>query len=290
MNYEMIMNNQNKKNNIHKFNKWKENIEFYTVCGVITNINIEKYTVDVYISSSSVKIYNVSIANNIINGNKNLMVMPSVGQSCVVGLSNSHSAILLGIIPKTLDNPIKLYKDELFIGDYSSFLKMSDDNFILSKTGLLKLNKDGVYSAGKSSILEGFGGNSTLLSENKEDYFITNEKYTDNRNFILRKNQELMSELDNILYGIDSFISNVCTGDKDKIDLAINKTKEYFKCDKDEYGVSIETGDTEKNKSEGNIFSIRKSTKNSEKTYFSIKEDGTLEINCTNYIINKEVI
>lgn len=285
---DMIIESQNIANNIHRFNRWKENINFYTVFGRITKVDPQKYTVDVYFPSSSNKIYNISIANNIISNDKNLIIMPSVGQACVVGLSNSHKPILISVLASSEEN-VKVYENEAFISCGLSKIKMTNNNDLLSSSvSSVLLNNEGIYSFSKSSAYQTSTKiNPELLSEDKKNYSSEDELCDFNRQKVLSSCDNMLLQLDDILLKVSEFITNITTGNANTIRSEVNNMKNYFACDSDEYSVSIESGDTVKNISDDCIFSIRGNIGKKEKTYFSISKDGTVEINCKNYIINK---
>lgn len=301
MNFDIYATKKNIHRNVEQFNRWQTDPYARTCSGIIKSVNTTKYTADIYIPSSSTKIYNVLIGNNILGGDdgKNFLSLPSVGQRCIVLLSSVHPSVMIAIFNDSGNEVSRINPGECFWGNDQSYIKQDINNNISIRSNSVIEIGDDTYISSENMIekfLSTFSQevvklNLDLINEDTS-CSRSDEFYIENRKTLLSKNTKVMSDLHNILEEFEKQSSNIETEDVNQYKSILNAYGAVIDKKIDslaDFKAYIDIGDTVNNKANNSNISIGFKDKQSNKKSLIFGKDGTITVNCSDFVINKEV-
>lgn len=311
MNFNIVNERANIGRDIREMNRHQLDSTAYTVLATVREVNIKEYTCTVYVPSSSTTIHEVIIANACYSDTgTGLAMVPTIGQKCIVLLSQQHKPILVTTIPNQLrENDNKLLENEFKLGDSSSFIKKSSNgSFIIRNTGSVMVNNEnGVFNYLKEHSLvddsfvvktkrtKGVSSSEEVYYKNNSgSYFVEKNKILNNGRLDKELINKILDDSDNIMEKTLKFlefaegINSVAVYGSDKefslLEGKIRSLKNDI--DKDTF-LKIEKGDSKYNKENNLIYSLNYRENGTEKFKLDIKKDGIAEITCKELIVNK---
>lgn len=307
------------RNNIdqqsQRYNRFKIDDYTRTLECIVTGVNAENMTVSILVPTLSSKFNNVLIGNNII-GSTSMILLPKENQKGLVLMSSSHNPVFLCTIPdKTTSNSIA--GGEYKVGNEECSLNIRKDNSLSIKAlnSVMSLRSGKIKEIAKETEISSYGfssinksnENSRNIGSGQEVFFEAKEYYyykskedfkkdddinSELESKVLLENDELMTKFNGLLELMDDFNNNTNLGDESSISsLKSLRGKILNEYSSSSFNTSlyIEKGDTEANIKNGNIFSVTYNENGKKKSSVCFGKDGTIILNCKDFIINKEV-
>ena len=304
--------------NVNFYNKRKTSPTARTAICIISKVNEQKLTVDVIIPSTASQMTNVTIATNLISeSGTGLVILPTEGQKGVLLMSSQHSAILIATLPNpvTDNRDSTLLSGEFKLGSNDSFFKLAKNKSLSMKT----LSSSSILSNDNQSVIvaekkyKGYGietENSYNQSTNmgyckevffhtsKEDYFkskdliIKDNKIDDSvKKSILDNNSMLLDKFNSLIYRVDELNNELELGSIDsinKLDSLRNDIISNYTFTDYSNKLLIEKGSTKDNEGNNCLFAITLYKDNKENSSLSFSKDGTIKVDCTDFIIERK--
>lgn len=295
--------------NLSFYNKYKMGVGSQTIIGSIVNVNEEKFSVDVFVPSTSSKINNVIIGIGALSeSDTTISLLPTKGQKGVVLMSSQHPPILIATIPnKRTENRSSLLSGELLLGNKNAMIKIAKDNSSTIKSPnsifTVKDNFQRIISKNRSIKSPGY-----LKEEGSSNFGYSEEIYheIENKDFrcskselvnnslineelkakVMSDGQSLLANLFNMLDIVKSTNEKINLGDTESVTLLkeLRENINSFGYKKGSKRLRILKG----RRGESNhLFKVSLAFDNEEKSSLEFNEDGKIVFNCKDLIVNK---